>query len=235
MATMTTAVPVRRRRLFYVGFATALALTAFVGFGPTYFFKPVVQSPPLRPLAHVHALLFTSWIVLLLVQTTLVSVRRTDVHQKLGWIGVALAVLMVPVGAMLAIDSAGHGLAPPAMDPLTFMAIPLGALVLFTGFLTGAIAMRRRPALHKRLMLLATISIITPAIARFGFIGFRPLIALGLTGLFVLAAIANDWRTDRRVHPVYIWGGLLILVSGPLRIAIGRTEMWHAFARMLVF
>jgi hypothetical protein len=83
-------------------------------------------------------------------------------------------------------------------------------------------------------MLLATISIITPAIARFGFIGFRPQIALGLTGVFVLAAIMNDWRADRRVHPVYIWGGLLILVSGPLRIAIGRTEMWRAFARMLV-
>jgi hypothetical protein len=117
------------------------------------------------------------------------------------------------------------------MDPVTFLAIPLGALAMFAGFFGAAIALRRRPAAHKRLMLLATISIITPAIARLWFVQGPP-IALGLTNLFVLVAIGHDWWRDRRVHPIYLWGGLVILLSGPLRIAIGSTDLWHAFARM---
>ena len=120
------------------------------------------------------------------------------------------------------------------MDPVTFLAIPLGALAMFAAFFGAAMATRRTPATHKRLILLATIGIITPAIARLWFVHQRPPIALGLTNLFVLVAVAHDWWRDRRVHPVYIWGGLCILVSGPLRIAIGHTDLWHAIARLLL-
>jgi hypothetical protein len=105
---------------------------------------------------------------------------------------------------------------------------------MFAAFLAAALWTRRRPETHKRLMLLATISIITPAIARLWFVGQRPVIALALTNLFVLAAVVYDLRRRRKVHPVYIWGGLLILVSGPVRIAIGRTELWHTIARAMI-
>ena len=141
---------------------------------------------------------------------------------------------MVPAGTLLAIDSAKRGLSPGALDPLTFLAVPLGALVMFTGFFAAAFWTRRRPETHKLLMLLATIRIITPAIARLWFVGQRPVIALALTNLFVLAAVVYDLRRRRKVHPVYIWGGLLILVSGPVRIAIGRTDLWHTIARAMI-
>ena len=215
--------------------AVALAVTAFVGFAPSYFLKPMFRpAAVVTPLMHVHGLLFAAWTLLLVVQTTLVAAHRTDIHRKLGVAGVVLALPMLAAGGMLALDSARRGLAPSSLDPLTFLAIPLGALAMFAGFFGAAMAKRRRPATHKRLMLLATISIITPAIARLWFVHQRPPIALGLTNLFVLVAVVHDYWRDRRVHPVYIWGGLLILVSGPLRIAIGHTDLWHAIARMLV-
>jgi hypothetical protein len=132
---------------------------------------------------------------------------------------------------LLAFESARRGLAPQDLDPVTFLAVPLGSVVMFAGFVAAALAMRRRAALHKRLMLLATVSIITPALARL--VGRRPIYALALTPLFVAAAIAHDYRRDRRVHPIYLWGGLFILLSGPLRIAIGRTDAWHAVMRRL--
>lgn len=225
----------RVRDRFYVGMAVALALTALVGFGPSYFLRPVFRpTTTLTPLMHVHGLLFGAWTLLLVVQTTLVATRRTDLHRRLGVAGVVLALLMLGAGALLAMSSARQGLAPAGTDPVTFLAIPLGALAMFAGFVAAAVASRRTPAAHKRLMLLATISIITPAIARLWFVHQRPPIALGLTNLFVLVAIAHDWWRDRRVHPVYIWGGLVILLSGPLRIAIGSTSLWHALmARIL--
>lgn len=215
--------------------AVALALTALVGFGPSYYLRPVFRpTTTLTPLMHVHGLLFGAWTLLLVVQTTLVAARRTDLHRRLGVAGVVLALLMLGAGGLLALSSARRGLAPTGMDPVTFLAIPLGALAMFAGFVAAAMALRRSPAVHKRLMLLATISIITPAIARLWFVYQRPPIALGLTNLFVLVAIGHDWRRDRHVHPIYIWGGLIILLSGPLRIAIGSTNLWHALmARFL--
>jgi hypothetical protein len=149
-------------------------------------------------------------------------------------VAVVLAVTMIPAGTLLALDSARRGLSPGALDPITFLAVPLGALVMFAGFLAAALWTRRRPETHKRLMLLATVSIITPAIARLWFVGQRPVIALALTNLFVVAGITYDLIHRRQVHRVYIWGGLIILVSGPVRIAIGRTELWHSIARVLV-
>ncbi len=221
-------------RAFYVGMALALAITVAVGFGPTYFVRPLFHPTPLPRLAQVHGVLFVSWIVLLLAQTTLVAAHRTDLHRRFGVAGIVLGVAMLPAGALLALESARSGLSPGALDPVTFLAVPLGALAMFAAFLAAAIWTRRRPAFHKRLMLLATISIVTPAIARLWFVGQRPVIALALTNLFVVAAIVHDVRRDRRVHPVYIWGGLVLLLSGPVRIAIGRTSLWHSFAGWLI-
>ena len=145
--------------------AVALALTALVGFGPSYFRRPVFRpTTTLTPLMHGHGLLFGAWALLLVVQTTLVAARRTDLHRRLGVAGVVLALLMLGAGGLLALSSARRGLAPTGMDPVSFLAIPLGALAMFAGFFGAAITLRRRAAVHKRLMLLATISIITPAI-----------------------------------------------------------------------
>lgn len=224
-----------RDRRFYVGMAGALVATVLIGFGPTYFFRPVFT--PLRaltPLMHVHGFLFSLWMLLLVVQTTLVAARRTDVHRRLGVLGGIIAALMVPVGVALAISSARNGLAPGSLDPVTFLAVPLGAMVLFTGFVIAGLVKRRTPAAHKRLMLLATIVIMTPAFARFWFAHRTPQIGLALTNLFVIALVAHDWWRDRRLHPVTLWSGLLVFFSGPVRIGIGSTGLWHAFARFFV-
>jgi hypothetical protein len=225
--------PARDRR-FYLAMALAVGMTTFVGFGPTFYLGPIYDARPLPPLIVLHGVVFTAWIVLLLVQSSLVTLGRLHWHRRLGVAGAALASLMLVVGALAAIASARRGFAPNGLDPLTFMAVPFGSLALFAGFFGAAVAWRRRPELHKRLVLLATIAILTPAIARFGFVHQRPVIALALTNLFVLVAIAYDWRSRGRVAPAYLWGGLAIALSGPLRILIGRSGAWHAFGAYLI-
>jgi hypothetical protein len=92
--------------------------------------------------------------------------------------------------------------------------------------------MRRDPQSHKRLMLLATINLLTAAIARWpGVLQAGPLAFFGLTDLFIVALAVWDFRTRGRLHPVTLWGGLALIVSQPLRLVASGTEAWLAFAR----
>jgi hypothetical protein len=228
-----------RERPFYLGMAIALALTVLAGFGPTYYFTFFRGGPtrtfgggPFTPIFHVHAVLFTAWVVLFIVQTSLVATRRVAVHRRLGIASIGLAAAMVVVGVRAAIAGARRGSAPPGSDPLSFMAIPFFDMVVFSALVTAAFLKRRDRDWHKRLMLLSYISLITAAIARLpGVLALGPPVFFGLSFLFVVAGIVYDLISRRRVHPAYLWGGGWILLSVPLRLVVSTTGVWTAFAR----
>ena len=226
---------VPRRRRFYTGMALAIALTVFAGFAPTYYLRPWFQSTPLGGLVHLHGLVFTGWVLLFLVQSTLIAAGRTALHRRLGVAGAVLAVLLVVVGTTTAIAGASRGAGPPGVPPLAFLAVPFFDMVVFTGLVAVGLWHRRRADIHKRLMTLATIALLGAPIARLPFgarmIGLPGVFALA--DLFLVACIAYDLTTLRRVHPATIWGGLAIVVSQPLRLAISGTGLWLGFARWL--
>jgi hypothetical protein len=96
---------------------------------------------------------------------------------------------------------------------------------------------RRRPDVHKRLMLLATVSMLTPAIARIplGFIERGgPPVFFGLALLVIFACIAVDTVRNRRLHPAYAWGATLIVAMLPLRLLIATSDAWARFAGWLI-
>jgi len=228
-------------RLFYGTVAVAMAVTVFTGFAATYYLR-LLSGPqvtltggPFTRLVHVHAALFTTWVLLFVVQTALISSRRVAVHRKLGVGGAVLAAAMAVAGTSLAIATAARGSAPPGMTPLSFLAIPMFDVILFTGFVTAALALRRNKEAHKRLMLLAYVSIITAAIARMpGILVLGPPAFFGLSLLFLVAGMIYDFVSRGRVHKVYLWGGALLVISVPLRLAIGGTAAWQALAGSLV-
>lgn len=230
------AVVSRKDRVFYTGMSLAAVATVFVGFAPTYYLGAYFQAAQLTPLVHLHGLVFSSWILLFFTQTVLVASRRTDLHRRLGPIGAALAVLLVVVGLTTAIVSARRNFAAGNEGALTFLAIPFGDMVVFSILAAAAIYYRRSSEAHKRLMLLATISILDAAIARWplAIVAAGPVAFFGLTDLFVAAGLLYDLSSRGRVHQAYIWGGLLIVSSQLLRLAIAGTDVWLAFARALV-
>src|SRR6266700_7111740 len=91
----------QRDRMFYVGIAALSAAIVFTGFSRTYYLRGVFGRPEIGLLRHLHGFLFTSWLVLLLVQVSLVAAKRTDIHRRLGVAGGVLAALMVVVGTVL--------------------------------------------------------------------------------------------------------------------------------------
>lgn len=235
MATPALAVERRRDRKFYVSMAVVFAAIIFAGFARTYFLKAFFHTPALRPLLHLHGAIFTSWLLLLIAQTSLVAAKRTDIHRKLGVAGGVLAALMVVVGYIVAIHAAQRGHAPKGIPPLIFLVIPLGDIFSFTVLVASALIYRRQPEMHKRLMLLATIAILAPGIGRlpFAFIS-GPVPLFALVDAVLLICVAYDLFTRKRVHPAYIWGGLFLVFSQALRLALAGTHAWAVFAQWLI-
>ena len=233
--------PAAHDRLFYGGMAVAMGLTVFAGFASTYYLRFLTGGPkatlsggPFTTLVYVHGALFTAWVLLFIVQTALVAGRRVAVHRRLGVAGAVLAAAMIVAGTFIAIATAKRGAAPVGVDPLAFLIIPLFDMILFATFVTAALALRRDKEAHKRLMLLAYISIIVAAVARLpGVLRVGPPAFFGLTLLFVVVAGIYDFLSRRRVHKVYLWGGALIAISIPLRLAISKTGAWRTLAELL--
>ena len=201
-------------RLFYGGMAIAMALVVFSGFAPTYYMRflsggprATVSGGPFTSLVHLHGALFTAWVLLFVAQTALVASHRVALHRRLGVAGAILAAAMILVGTSTAVAAAKRGGAPPGVDPLAFLAIPIFDMVLFTSFVTAALFLRRNKETHKRLMLLAYISIIVAAVARLpGVLPLGPLAFFGLGYLLVVVAVGYDLMSRRRVHKAYLWG-----------------------------
>jgi hypothetical protein len=212
-------------------------LIILAGFARTYYLKAYFGDPALPGLlVHMHGIVMTSWVVLFVTQVSLVAARRTRVHQRLGVLGAVLAALVLLVGTLTAIAAAARG-ATPGPPALQFLVIPLGDLLVFALLVGTALYFRRRLDLHKRLMLLAAVNLLTPAIARIPFHFIEtggPLVFFGLTDLCVLACVVFDSIRHRRLHPAFLWGTILIVASQPLRLMLAGTDIWMRFATWLV-
>jgi hypothetical protein len=225
----------KRDRLFFTGLAVAAAVVTFAGFAPTYFLAGLYSAAPLSPMLHVHGALFSSWILLLVAQTTLVAVRRTDLHRRLGVAGATLAATMTVVGLLVAMAAARRGATVPGLSPLTFFIIPFGSVIVFPALVGAAIALRRQPEAHKRLMLIATAELLTAAIGRLPGMGAGgPPAFFAATDLLIVTLCTYDFTTRGRVHPATMWGGLFLIGSQVGRLAIGGTGAWFAFAGWLI-
>ena len=226
-----------RDHRFFAWMAGICALIVFAGFARTYYLAPLFDTPPSTQLVHVHGFVATLWIVLFVSQVSLVLTHRTAVHRRLGIAGGALALLLIVVGYVTAIEAARLGRRPAASESsLVFLVIPLSTLVVFGIFVAAGLSARRQPETHKRLMLLGTIALLPPALARLGrlFELGGPPTFITVTCLLVLACLVHDWRTHGRVHPAFLWGGLFLIASIPIRFVVGRSEAWQGLAAWLI-
>lgn len=238
MATSVTLVHRRRNRTFNIAMSLLAIVIVFVGFSRTYYLNGYFTHRNLTWFLHLHGFLFSAWFVLLLVQIVLVAVGRTDLHRRVGVAGATLASIMVVVGVTAGIHAAKYGSlsTPPDVPRLVFLVVPIFDMIVFGSLTTAGLLYRRRPEYHKRLMMLATLGILTAAIARIQL----PLIQthglpaiFGMADILVLMFIGYDTISHKRLHPANLWGGLVVLLSLPVRFAVGGTAAWLTFAQWL--
>jgi len=224
-------------RLFYSGMALAMLVTVFAGFSRSFFLRPWFPGHPSPPEAvfYWHGAVFVAWYLLLLVQPLLIAGGRVDRHRVLGKAGAVLAAAMVVIGVYVALVAAGRpgGFIGVPVPPLAFLTIPFVDMTVFGILVACAIAKCDTPQTHKRLMLIASIGPLTAAVARLPFdfiLASGPPAFFGLTDLFLLALVAWDLATRRRLHAATLWGGLLLVLSQPLRLLVSGTDGWLGFA-----
>jgi hypothetical protein len=225
----------RRNRVFFTALPIAMMTAVFVGFAPTYYLKSAYGTPALSALYHVHGLLFTAWMLLLIAQAALVAARRTPLHRRIGTGGGVLAAAMVPAALAVTIDLGRRGATVPGLSPVEFMIVPFATVIVFPALVGAALWLRRQPEAHKRLMLIATMELTPAGFGRWPvLVPYGPLGFFGVNDVFILAIAAYDWATRGRVHPATIWGGLFLVGSQVLRIVLGGTPAWQNFGRWLI-
>ena len=215
-----------------------LAERVLVGFSPSFFLKVFFETPELPLYIHVHGGVLTAWFVVFFTQTLLIASRRPDLHRRLGAAGLLLAIPVVVASAVTTLLFIPHrlvGLVGPERA-LAFMAeavldlcVNIAFLLVFTIFVGSAAYYRRTPQIHKHFMLLASITIVFPAIDRIwrrsgvenAMDVWFPLSMLAL----VVTVIGSDWIIRRRPPWVLLGGlvGLIVLVGAAAGLSTTDT------------
>jgi uncharacterized membrane protein YozB (DUF420 family) len=226
-------------RLFFTLMGAAVAVTVFAGFARSYYLShwltPPARTPEITPLLHIHALVFTLWILLQVVQPALIASGRAAVHRRVGWFGAGLALLVWLLGNLASIEAMKVGYKGVG-DPYAFYAITFFSMQAFGIIVALGLVRRNDPDTHKRLMLLANAAILEAAVGRLPLqmvVDTAPLSFYLGADLIILAGMIYDWRSHGRVHAVWLWGGGLLILSQIVRVAVMNSGLWLAFAHAM--
>jgi hypothetical protein len=220
------------RRKFYFGLSLFITLIVFVGFWPSYF-GPFVAGTVDRPVViHFHAAVYVGWLLIFIAQTGFAATGRIAAHKKLGHFAAGYGAFMVIVGLMATFGVFAIRVRVDQLAQTQNAFLPVGPLldmIVFAPFFAAAVYYRRKTALHKRLMIVATTSLLIAAVARMPFLGSPRILWLELLIWVspILLAISYDFVRQRIVHPIYLTGiVVLVLESRFMRQAIQETEVW---------
>ena len=226
------------RRLFLI-VAIVFAFITVAGFARTYYLRGFFDVPPLPSLVvHLHGLTMTAWVALFAAQVWLVRSKQIRVHQRLGYTGIGLGVLIVAIGTVTALRAAkfGSSSTPPGVSQMAFLIVPMFDLLMFALLFGAAVYYRKHAATHKSLMLLTAVNFLPPALARIPIAPLQatgPLWFFGFPTLLTLVCLGLDtWRRGR-LNRVFLTGALLLIASYVVRLMIMGTETWMAMARWL--
>ena len=235
MVGRTVNLPIAITRRLYVGIGLLVALMALVGFWPTYFGPLLEGTLETVPVIHFHATIYSGWLLLFIAQVVFAATGRIRLHLKLGRIGIFYGFALIPIGVFTAFsrfaDRVEVGLFNEARLGLL---APLTDMIVFPLFFIAAVIYRRQPEIHKRLMVVATTTLLIAAIGRMTFLGAPVPLGTFLLVWFlpIFFAMGYDYWKRRIVHPVYLIGlvGLFILRQRNLLV---DTEWWRSTSSWL--
>jgi hypothetical protein len=228
-------------RWFYVSTAIVALAIVIAGFSPSIV-DQTSRRAPLTPLVIAHGAVFVAWLLVYLIQTVLAATSRVAVHRRLGAAAAGLVPIMIFVGFQTTVAMVRRGFELSGDvdvdgDSLRAAVVNFGSLLDFSILVSAALLYRRRPDVHKRLMLLAVLGGLMPAPVThlLGHVGAnRGFIAPIVLVLFFSGAIF-DRITRGRIHPVSLWAGVALFLVTNLRVfVIGPSAAWHRFAAWLI-
>ena len=184
-----------------------------------------------RRSSHLHAFVFFSWCVLLAIQSWLVASNRISLHRRMGIVGLVLYVGLVITGPVVAVHSAiRYGNTP---DELAFLAVGLSSALAYTVLFGSAFLWRGRPDIHKRLMIVGMVVLLTAPFGRLATFPWLLEHVIG-PGVVVAALAAWDYSAYGRVHIVTRIIGPLVLLWALVPNLYMHSAWWMNISRWLV-
>lgn len=235
---------VDRDRLFYVIAAVMMLIFTSGGFRRFYLHGKAPWGElthQIFPLIVLHGIAMSSWVVVFFVQSMLILRGYRRLHMMvIGWVGAALVPVIVILGSVSGVLSARFRpeIYAPLGGPRAFLATMLMEMGCFGAFAGIGLANRRRPEIHRPMMLLASLSMISGAIGRFPYIepfAFRPpLYVMGPALVFGAFLFLLQWAMTRAANARYLMGFVGITIASVLAIAIGTSTLWNHMVATLV-
>lgn len=230
-------------RRFFTWISVAMIALSLAAFMPSIA-HPSGRPAPVSGLAAAHGIVFLAWLFLFLIQSRVVASRHIKLHRRLGLSSIFFLALMIPLGytTTIAMVRRGFDLSGDLRvghDPSYEAVFPLFNVLIFALLVIAALLFRHRPQIHKRLMLFANIELMPAPLAHLightpSLASLPPAIVMIPISILVIAAIARDWLTARRIHPLTWCLASLRILSGPLEAGpIGSSAAWHHFVYWL--
>jgi len=230
------------RNKFYLVMSIILILIVFAGFAQSFYLAPMFETEPDIPIEYVHGAVMSAWFIIFMLQTSLVAAGRSDIHRRLGILGAVIGVGVIVMGLIVIVQipawliTQGTDFSIEETQQIWSQVLwgDFGSIMAFSMFFGLGMLYRKRTNVHKRLMLLATISIIGPAISRISvfpiFDGIStPVFSWSGILLLILATAGNDLLIGKRVHVVtFVGGSLFLAVRYVFPIIIGNSAMGRA-------
>jgi hypothetical protein len=226
-----------------------LLVLVFLGFQQFYLhgkaFPNRPLAPPIRNLLISHGVGMSAWVLLLLVQPLLIVNGKYRVHMMVGRIGAVLAACIFILGLRVGIEAAR--VSPPEvrlwdLPYKQFMAVPIISITLFAGFVAAGVWNRRRPEVHRPMMLLATMAAIPAALDRIAVISslYRHTVWGTIFGPFFSSLVIGagflvvKWALTRSFDRYYAigWAGLVVVSAGIMKLT--TTQVWDSIASFLL-
>ena len=229
---------------FFLAYVALIWFAVFAGFVPDVVRHLRTHAAPYPIAVHVHAAVSVAWLALLTSQVLLIRTGNVQLHRKLGTGGAMLAVAVVLAGLWAALTFESLALGTPQSRP-PFLAIEWSNVIEFGGLVIAAISARKWPSAHKRLILMATLSLTPAAFNRaIGKPLLHPLLGSGVwetyvqifaaTDLLILGIGIYDLWTRRRIHPAWVIGALWVLAGQWTASWLYCDPAWKAVATSIL-
>lgn len=222
---------------FYFFISLLIVAVVIYGFNFTIHERLIHPVVPRPWILYVHAVVFSAWLPFFVLQSALVRSRKVQWHKRVGWFGVALGTLIPLVGVPTAIVMARFNTAVFHMtDTESFLVIPLFDMVCFTSTFPLAVWFRRKPGIHRRLMLVATCALTAAAFGRFPQNILPGYLFYAGVDLLILLGVLRDLIVDRSVHRVYLFVLPAFIIGQAIAtyIAYHTVPFWLKIAHFII-
>jgi hypothetical protein len=212
-----------RSRPFYFSLSILMAIIVVLGFWATYF-GPLLGGSLAKPTrVHLHAIIYIGWIFLFITQVFFAAIGKINWHRRLGQFGIGYGILLVLMGLYTTVAEA-------ALENIDFFG-PFLDMLIFALFFAPAIYFRKKPYLHRKLMIVATTMLLIAAAGRMWFLPLLPNfvqqpIFFFIWFLPVILAIGYDYWGKQKVHPIYILGLICFVIRIYSPAFVQETETW---------